>query len=187
MSTKTKNPPVNPGVETQKVAPVSAGVSGLRSPSAPFSSPPVSKPNVPSASSPAVPATPAMPVAPTAATITPPQQLPPSQGTASADAKKFREELGLTVDEFAKLLGSSSRSVTGWESGQPMSPLAARVFLEVKALIDRLAALSNREEFPNWLKSQNRVFNSSPIQLIQSGQMYRLWELVFRIESGNPM
>lgn len=117
------------------------------------------------------------------------QQLPPSQGITTADAKRFREDLGLTVDDFAKLLGSTTRTVSGWEAHQTaMSPLAARVFLEVKALIDRLAALSDPSTFRGWLFGPNQTFGgSSPIQLIQNGQMYRLWELVFRIESGNPL
>lgn len=69
-----------------------------------------------------------------------------------------------------------------------MSPLATRVFLEVKALIGRLSALSEPSEFQGWLTQPNPAFGgSSPIQLIQNGQMYRLWELVFRIESGNPL
>lgn len=104
------------------------------------------------------------------------------------DIKSFREDLDLTLDEFAKLLGSTSRSVSGWERGRPMSPLAERMFHEVKALIGRLSAVADPEHFTEWLRRKNADFEGfSPIDLIQTGKMYRLWELVFRIESGDPM
>lgn len=104
------------------------------------------------------------------------------------DIRSFREEFGLTLDEFAKILGSTSRSVSGWERGATMSPLAERMFLEVKALIGRLSAFADPKHFSDWLRRKNDDFEGfSPIDLIQTGKMYRLWELVFRIESGDPM
>ena len=104
------------------------------------------------------------------------------------DIKSFREAFGLTLDEFAKILGSTSRSVSGWEQGAPMSPLAERMFLEVKALIERLSAFADPEQFRDWLRRKNDNFEGfSPIDLIQAGKMYRLWELVFRIEGCDPM
>jgi transcriptional regulator with XRE-family HTH domain len=119
---------------------------------------------------------------------TQPPQMLSVQIADTPEVKNLRKNLGLTLDEFAQLLGSSARSVSGWENGQAMSQLAERVFREVKALIGRLSALSDPARFPDWLKKQNPAFSGlSPIQLIQSGQMYRLWELVFRIESGNPL
>jgi DNA-binding XRE family transcriptional regulator len=108
--------------------------------------------------------------------------------TDSPDVKQLREKLGLTLDEFASLLGSSARSVSGWENGQPMSQLAERMFREVRALIDRLSALADPAQLPAWLRQPNPTFGGfSPLQLIQSGQMYKLWELIFRIESGDPL
>lgn len=69
-----------------------------------------------------------------------------------------------------------------------MSPLAERMFLEVKALIGRLSAFADPKHFSDWLRRKNDDFEGfSPIDLIQTGKMYRLWELVFRIESGDPM
>jgi hypothetical protein len=115
--------------------------------------------------------------------------VPPAPGSSSGpvtqpllhvvdtpDVKQVRDKLGLTLDDFAALLSSSARSVSGWENGQSMSPLAERVFREVKALIDRLAALADPARFSDWLKQPNPTFGGvSPIQLIKSGQMYRLW------------
>ncbi len=93
------------------------------------------------------------------------------------DIRSFREEFGLTLDEFAKILGSTSRSVSGWERGAPMSPLAERMFLEVKALIERLSAFTDPEHFSDWLRHKDVEFDGfSPIDLIQTGKGEPVWE-----------
>ena len=105
-----------------------------------------------------------------------------------SEVRQFRDKFGLTLDEFAALLGSSPRSVSAWESRQPMGQLADRMFRKVRALIERLSALADPAQFPMWLRRPNSAFNGiSPLRLIQAGQMHKLWELIYRIESGDPL
>jgi DNA-binding transcriptional regulator YiaG len=117
------------------------------------------------------------------------RQLPSARLDEIPEIKSFREKFRLTIEEISNLLGSSSKSVSLWENGKStMSPLGKRVFSEVNTLIERLAAFSDPDRFPAWLKQRNPAFDGlTPIEVIQSGRMYRLWELVFRIESGDPL
>jgi len=54
-------------------------------------------------------------------------------------------------------------------------------------LLDSLARLMKPKEVGQWLKQSNPAFDgSTPVQVIERGQMDRIWRMLYYAESGEP-
>ena len=54
-------------------------------------------------------------------------------------------------------------------------------------LLYALACLMRPKEVGQWLKEPNPAFDgSSPVQVIERGQMDRIWRMLYYAESGEP-
>ncbi|MCI0377156.1 MAG: hypothetical protein L0215_06105 [Gemmataceae bacterium] len=59
--------------------------------------------------------------------------------------------------------------------------------LEIDRFLNRLATVVSPECFPNWLDTANKAFgNLKPLEVIERGEMDRLWEMIYYLESGVP-
>jgi DNA-binding XRE family transcriptional regulator len=99
-----------------------------------------------------------------------------------------RNELGLTQELFARLIGVTQRSVSSWETGGPINDAMLRRVREM----DRLAAelrKSMREDFiPQWLTSPSEGLGGiSPIEAMERGEGDRVWRSAFLLGSGTPL
>ena len=96
-----------------------------------------------------------------------------------------RKEAGLSLKLFARLTGFSERAIAGWEAGQPVSEAARRRLLETERFRERLAQVVKADAIPAWLETPNTAFDGlKPVEVIERGEIDRLWSMIFYLESG---
>jgi hypothetical protein len=93
----------------------------------------------------------------------------------------------LKREELGRLTGFSLRALAAWAAGELPSQPAKRRLHEVRRLLDALAEIVKREHIPKWLHQRNAVFDDmTPLQVIEFGEIDRLWAMVYDLGSGQP-
>jgi DNA-binding transcriptional regulator YiaG len=106
---------------------------------------------------------------------------------SSSDVNTLSEEYGLKREELGRLTGFSLRALAEWSAGKLPSEPAKRRLREVRRLLDALAEIVKRERIPRWLHQPNSAFGGlTPLQVIELGEMDRLWAMVHDLGSGQP-
>jgi DNA-binding transcriptional regulator YiaG len=96
-----------------------------------------------------------------------------------------RKDAGMSIKLFSRLTGFSERAIAGWEAGEPVSESARRRLLEVERFHKRLAEVVKPGSIPDWLDTPNDAFDGlKPIEVIERGEVDRLWNMIFYLESG---
>lgn len=109
----------------------------------------------------------------------------PSKQMPSTFVAVLREKLGLPRKTFARLTGYSERAIAGWESGEPISQPSILRMREVERLHDSLASVIRAEAIPKWLETPNSAFDGlKPVEVVERGQVDKLWRMIFYLESG---
>jgi DNA-binding transcriptional regulator YiaG len=105
-------------------------------------------------------------------------------GTAVRD---ITDRFGVRQETLSRMTGFSQRAVAEWASGKEPSAPAKRAFVEMDRLLDGLASLMQPKEVGRWLKEPNPAFDgSTPVQVIERGQLDRVWRMLYYTESGEP-
>jgi DNA-binding transcriptional regulator YiaG len=101
---------------------------------------------------------------------------------------RLRHEMGLTRADFARIVGLSERSVATWEGGADLKESSLRTIVEIGRLYARLSQLfASPDDLTTWLKTANKAFNGSqPLQVIERGEIDRIWRMIYFLESGSP-
>ena len=74
-----------------------------------------------------------------------------------------------------------------WSEGVLPSPKQEKALVEMDRLLDGLARVMPPAQVGHWLKSPNPAFDgSTPLQLVERGEMDRIWRMLFDLESGQP-
>jgi DNA-binding transcriptional regulator YiaG len=106
---------------------------------------------------------------------------------SSADVNELCETYRLKREELGRLTGFSLRALAEWASGKLPSQPAKRRLQEVRRLLDALAEIVKRESIPKWLHQPNAAFGRlTPLQVIELGEIDRLWAMVHDMGSGQP-
>jgi transcriptional regulator with XRE-family HTH domain len=102
---------------------------------------------------------------------------------------EVRVGFGQSREKFGRLTGFSVRALAGWESGERKpGPQARRRFAELSRLLDALSGTVRREAIPPWMETPNPAFDGlKPIEIIERGQIDRLWRMVYELELGTPV
>jgi DNA-binding transcriptional regulator YiaG len=101
--------------------------------------------------------------------------------------EKIVEKFGLRQETLSRLTGFSVRAVAGWSSGKQPSAPVKRALMEMDRLLDNLSRLMKPKDVGRWLKEPNLAFDgSTPVQVIERGQIDRIWRLLYFLESGEP-
>jgi hypothetical protein len=104
-----------------------------------------------------------------------------------ATVRKIADRFGVRQYTLTRMTGFSPRAVADWARGKEPSAPAKKVFTEMDRLLDALARLMPPKEVGQWLKQPNPAFDgSTPVQVIERGQIDRLWRMLYYIESGEP-
>jgi hypothetical protein len=99
--------------------------------------------------------------------------------------KAVREKMGLPRKIFSRLTGFSERAIADWESGKAISEPGLRRIKEIERLQARLAEVVDPEAIPAWLETPNPAFGDlKPLEVIERGEIDRLWNMIFYLESG---
>jgi DNA-binding transcriptional regulator YiaG len=105
----------------------------------------------------------------------------------SADVNVLCEAYDLKREELGRLTGFSLRALAEWASGKLPSQPARRRLHEVRRLLDALAEIVKRDSIPKWLHQPNPAFDRlTPLQVIELGEIDRLWAMVHDLGSGQP-
>jgi DNA-binding transcriptional regulator YiaG len=105
----------------------------------------------------------------------------------SADVNELCETYELKREELGRLTGFSLRALAEWASGKLPSQPAKRRLQEVRRLLDALAQIVKPESIPTWLHQRNSAFDHlTPLQVIEFGEIDRLWAMVHDLASGQP-
>jgi DNA-binding transcriptional regulator YiaG len=104
---------------------------------------------------------------------------------AAGPVTKLRLKLGLNRRIFSRLTGYSESAIAKWESGsQPDEPGLRRI-RETQRFQERLAEVVSPEAIPQWLDTPNDAFDGlKPLEVIERGEIDRLWNMIFYLESG---
>jgi transcriptional regulator with XRE-family HTH domain len=98
---------------------------------------------------------------------------------------KLRKELGLSRREFSRLTGYSERAVANWEGGRTPDAPALRRIKEIDRLRSRLSQVIKPAFIPEWLSTPNDGFDGlKPLEVMERGEVDRLWDMIFYLESG---
>jgi hypothetical protein len=113
------------------------------------------------------------------------QKAPASKGTTAVD--EVRRNLGLTRKVFSRLTGYSERAIASWEAGGKPDEPGRRRIRETERFQAKLAEVVRPEEIPNWLDTPNEALGGlKPLEVIERGEIDRLWNMIYYLESGVP-
>jgi DNA-binding transcriptional regulator YiaG len=98
---------------------------------------------------------------------------------------QVRSRLGLSRKLFSRLTGFSERAIANWESGAPPDAPGLRRIRETERFQQRLGEVIQPKSIPEWLDTPNEAFGGlKPLEVIERGEIDRLWNMIFFLESG---
>jgi DNA-binding transcriptional regulator YiaG len=105
--------------------------------------------------------------------------------TAPTLVSALRARMGLPRKTFSRLAGFSERAIADWESGKAISEPGLRRLREIERFQARLAEVVKPEAMARWLEEPNPAFDGlKPLEVIERGEIDRLWQMIFYLESG---
>jgi hypothetical protein len=97
----------------------------------------------------------------------------------------LRGRLGLSRKMFSRLAGFSERAIADWEGGKPVSEPGLRRIKELDRFRERLCEVVSPDAIAGWLDTPNEAFDGlKPLEVIERGEIDRLWNMIFYLESG---
>lgn len=104
------------------------------------------------------------------------------------DATRIRKGLGVTREVFARMTGFSPRAIAGWENGRTIGGPGLRRLKEMDRLRAALAEVMQPEFIPQWLTTPSQYLGElKPVEVLERGEMDRLWRAVLLLGSGMPL
>ncbi len=101
--------------------------------------------------------------------------------------KVYRDKFELPQPVLVRLTGFSPRSVAKWSQGETPSPKQEKALVEMDRLLDGLGRIMEPAEIGRWLKAPNPAFDgSTPMQVVERGELDRIWRMLYELESGQP-
>ena len=99
---------------------------------------------------------------------------------------ELRDVLAMARPMFARVVDVSERTIADAESGKTASKLM-RNYNEVYRLVEALSEVVDRESLGLWFRTPNDSFDGlKPIEVIERGEIDRLWNMVFQLKTGMP-
>lgn len=99
----------------------------------------------------------------------------------------YRMAFKMPQPVVVRLTGFSPRSVAKWSEGVLPSPKQEKALVEMDRLLDGLSRVMAPAQIGRWIKSPNSAFDgSTPLQIVERGEIDRIWRMLFDLESGQP-
>ncbi len=100
---------------------------------------------------------------------------------------ELRARLGMTRALFSRLVNVSERTLAKVEGASETADKLKRPYNEVERLYAALAEIVDPAILGEWFETPNDGLNElKPIEIIERGEIDRLWEMVWRLRSGMP-
>lgn len=107
--------------------------------------------------------------------------------TKKARALVLRKNWGMTQDKFSRVVGVKTRTLSKLEKGEKPTDPVRRRLTEVQRLQRALAELVHEDAIGPWMDEPNDEFAGlKPIEVIERGEIDRLWALIYDLRSGSP-
>ena len=101
--------------------------------------------------------------------------------------RQYRTAFHLPQPMIVRMTGFSPRSVAKWSQGEIPSPKQEKALVEMDRLLEGLARVMKPAEVGRWLKTANPAFDgSTPLQVVERGELDRIWRMLYDVESGQP-
>jgi transcriptional regulator with XRE-family HTH domain len=103
----------------------------------------------------------------------------------SGRALQLRARLGMSRERFARLVPMSTRNLANIESGKRPTASLSRQLQALRRVIDALSEVIQRDAIGCWLEQPNDAFDGlKPIEVIERGEVDRIWQMIFYLRSG---
>lgn len=98
---------------------------------------------------------------------------------------ELRDRLQMTRELFARAVGVSVRTIAKVEADAVRVEKLTRPYNELFRLCETLAEVVPAAGLGGWFMAPNRAFEDlKPLEVIERGEIDRLWEMAFRLRSG---
>ncbi len=100
---------------------------------------------------------------------------------------ELRDRLAMARPLFGRLVNVSERTIAKVESSSDEADKLRRPYNEVYRLWQALSEVVDADAFGAWFQTPNDAFDGAkPLELIERGEIDRLWNMVFQLRSGMP-
>ena len=113
---------------------------------------------------------------------------PQKKKLISVQMANLRSNLKMPQGEFGRMINASLRTIAEIESGRRTDlGKLSRNYTEVKRLYHALSEVVDPACLDEWFKTPNEAFDGfKPMEIIERGEIDRLWRMIYRLESGMP-
>ncbi len=107
--------------------------------------------------------------------------------TADSPVLVLRQNLRMPQRVFARLVCVSERSLAKFEKGQQLTESVQRQVTALARLQEALAMVVDKRTIGDWFQRPNTAFGGlKPLEVVERGEIDRLWQMVYELESGTP-
>ena len=100
---------------------------------------------------------------------------------------ELRDRLQMPRVMFGRVVNVSERTIAKVEAEGEQVEKLRRPYNEVYRLCQALSEVVDPDVLGGWFKTPNDAFEGlKPIEVIERGEIDRLWEMVYRLRSGMP-
>jgi len=100
---------------------------------------------------------------------------------------ELRDRLQMPRVMFGRVVNVSERTIAKVEAEGMHVEKLRRPYNEIYRLCQALSEVVDPDALGGWFKTPNDVFDGlKPIEIIERGEIDRLWEMVYRLRSGIP-
>lgn len=100
---------------------------------------------------------------------------------------ELRHKLRMAREIFGRLVNVSVRTLAQVESTSKKVDKLQRNYVEVDRLCESLSEVVDPESLGVWFNIPNEAFGGlKPVEVIERGEIDRLWEMYYRLRSGFP-
>jgi hypothetical protein len=100
---------------------------------------------------------------------------------------ELRDRLQMPRVVFGRVVNVAERTIAKVEADATQVEKLSRPYNEVYRLYEALSEVVEPESIGAWFTTPNQTFDGlKPIEVIERGEIDRLWKTVYRLESGMP-
>jgi DNA-binding XRE family transcriptional regulator len=100
---------------------------------------------------------------------------------------ELRERLRMTRGVFGRVVNVSERTIAKVEAEAEQVEKLRRPYNEVYRVYEALSEVVHPDSLGTWFATPNPSFGGlKPIEVIERGEIDRIWELAYRLRSGMP-
>ncbi|WP_372717759.1 hypothetical protein [Novipirellula sp.] len=100
---------------------------------------------------------------------------------------ELRDRLAMPRQMFGRMVNVSERTIAKVEANCDQADKLTRPYNEVYRLWEALSDVVDPESLGIWFQTPNDAFDGlKPLEIIERGEIDRLWNMVFQLRSGMP-